>query len=526
MKTTLIIIITIFFHSHTALAINNYLQNTNVLVPDTVSLPLKGASHTDAITGSTWTRRSDLAEMNSGVNTDGMIVYSRFSPSNSNGEYLLVHGTNSTSCYVYRLSDNTMVASLKRDATHEIGEIAEIRWDYSGDYPNRVYFVYGMGFYSMDVITSNGSPTLIHNFATQFPSAAKIINDVEGDSSSNSRYWAWQVLAPYDGARYPRVAFITYDKQTDTILGTLNVGNVIPTQNAASWTSRLPDPNMVEISPDGQYMITHYSRSYTGSPTADFAGTYFDGAYAWKLDFSGVPVRVSASETHSGWGYLSDGTLVFVSQDSSTDHLQYCRPDGVGGAWPGNCEYFMDHAPYGYFGMHFAKMPASKPGWILMSTAEYLRAYSSNTAFSAGYKVTVNGHTYRASNSGTTGPSPPSWPTTRGQTVIDGGVTWQNWGLSWPSNQELMVELKPASQNPRIWRISPNYNDYAGNYRDESSSAISQDGNKIYVTNNWMDSATGHGEAFEIDITGWSESFQIPINNQKTAPYIKNVISN
>lgn len=503
MKNLKFLLILFFLMSATSgFGANNYLENTNVINPDAVSMPAKGGTHTDTTTGATFTRRSNISEM--GAAAHGMIVYSRYSPSNSNGQYLLVHGTNSTSCYVYRLSDNVMVADLKRDATHQIGELNEIRWDYTGAYPNRVYFVYGMSFYYMDVIVGNGAPTLIRNFSSDFPNGFKIINDVEGDSSSDSRYWAWQVLSPYTGQYYLRQNIFTYDKQTNAILGTLSIGDIVPTQNQSNWTTTMPFPNMVEISPDGTKVITHYARSYAGGPTADFPGTYFDGPHAWNLDFSGTPVRISASETHSGWGHLADGTQVFISQDNTTDKLQYCRTDGVGGPWPGNCEYFMDHASYGYFGVHFAKMPASKPGWALVSTSMwYWPNWTANNAYANNSYLVANGYIYRATTGGTSGASSPSWPTTIGQTVNDNGIVWQNWGHQWASNQLLMVELKPMAQSPRIWRVAPQYN-ISIDYRSEGSAAISQDGEKVYVTNNWMDVVAGHGEAYEIDISGWA----------------------
>jgi len=76
------------------------------------SIPRKGESRTDPVTGARLTRMSDRAEM--GTAKDGMIVYSRFSPTNTTEKYLLVHGTNSTSCYVYRTSDNIIVDGFKK----------------------------------------------------------------------------------------------------------------------------------------------------------------------------------------------------------------------------------------------------------------------------------------------------------------------------------------------------------------------------------------------------------------------------
>ena len=479
-------------------------QSSVELSTDKFPPPAKGYSYTDPTTGATWTRRSDVNELAS-VNTDSMIVYSRYTPTNSNRQYLLVHGTNSTSCYIYRLSDNTIIADLKRDSTHQIGELNEIRWDYSGNHPNRIYFVQGMCFYFMDVVNSNGSPTLIRDFSVDFPAGDRIKNDVEGDSSSDSRYWAWQVYGAYDGARFPRIAFFSYDILSNQILGILRPGAVSPVQNIDTWTSKLPQPNMVEISPDGNYFITHYSKSYAGSPTQDFDNTYFDGAFAWNLDFSGTPVQVSITETHSGWGYLADGSLVFVSQQNATDHLEYCRVDGTGGPYPDNCEYFMDHGALAYFGVHMARMPASTPGWILISTYDSIHqgGWQANTDYSAGDKVIVNGTIHRSDKTGTSGSSEPTWATIPGQSTVDGAISWRYWGKGWPANQLFMAELKPLQQNPRVWRISPMYNDYQGDYRDEASAAISLDGNAIYVTNNWMDPDEGHGEVYEIDITGW-----------------------
>lgn len=54
--------------------------------------------------------------------------------------------------------------------------------------------------------------------------------------------------------------------------------------------------------------------------------------------------------------------------------------------------------------------------------------WKASTSYKKGDTVTANGHVYTASNAGTSGVSPPAFPTSSGATVGDNGVTWQESG--------------------------------------------------------------------------------------------------
>jgi len=186
----------------------------------------------------------------------------------------------------------------------------------------------------------------------------------------------------------------------------------------------------------------------------------------------------------------------------------------------------MKHSKYGYFGHHYAKMPPSRPGWILISTYVKINytGWKAGTAYSRGDKIVINDKIYRT-NGGVSGYVEPVWPiSAQGQIIKDGSMTWTNWGLYWPSNQLLMVELKPLIKKPRVWRISPMYNDYTGNYRDEAPAAVSLNGDVIYVTNNWLNLTNPQREVYEINISGWFEHFKdMPSTVFTPAPKIKSI---
>lgn len=65
-------------------------------------------------------------------------------------------------------------------------------------------------------------------------------------------------------------------------------------------------------------------------------------------------------------------------------------------------------------------------GIIAPCTAATATDYASSTPYSIGDAVLPdNGYSYIATVDGTSGASPPTWPTTIGDTVVDGTVTWR-----------------------------------------------------------------------------------------------------
>jgi hypothetical protein len=421
------------------------------------------------------------------------IVYSRYTPSNTTGEFVLVHGDNSTSAWVYRVSDNSPVTILRFNpslgqSSRALGELNELRWDYSGQHPYRLYFVgnsigsvaqsgenIGMSFYYTDLDPASGqqsTPVLIHDFSKEFPAFSKgsIMNDVEGDSSTDSRYWAWQVMDTTRGAGYLPFAVFTYDMRANTVTAALQrscTGALVPCVSTSTPSVAAPylaRPNMVEMSPKGTRVVVDWDRVYTGNRDAD-KNTVSDGPKAFLPNFSD-PIRIGADATHSGWAWGANGQELFVSQNSRNDWIEAVD---ITSATTANCTVIADNSyacgtkivPYSVLdggtwstGMHFGKIyDPAKRGIVFMNTYD---------------------------------------------------KTYQAWG----KNQSLLVAVNDYTQTPsKIFRLGSTYNLYY-DYRSEGSGALDFAGNNLYTTGNWG-FTDGRGDAFRVQLpSGWYAATQ------------------
>lgn len=375
-------------------------QSTAMMPPDYgAGVPKDGESRVVAETGVTVTRKAS-----------GLIVYSRYSPFSCDNKLMLVHGENSTSCKVVAVGDGSVLLVLA-----SLGEVNELRWDAAD--PDLLYYVKDMGFYSLKVSTNKA--TLIRDFKADFPDGSYIANDVEGDCSLDSRYWAWQVKKISQTGSYPTLAIFTYDKQANAILGVLD---------AAKNGKALKKPNMVEITPDGKWVMIHWDRAYTGNYPED-AGTHRDGPHLYPLNLDITKaIWTCPDSTHSGYAKLPEGWGL-AYQNNRTDFIEWIL---LGKTYKEDGSNQIRIAQQGQFdkdwsmGWHIAKSPYP---YILVST----------------YSETNN---------------------------------------DWSDNQIYMYQVQ-ANATPL--RVCPSFSAYPGDdgYRNEAPAALSRDGSLMAWSNNW-----------------------------------------
>jgi hypothetical protein len=414
------------------------------------SAPVKGEPRIDPVTGARITRLTDSSELDG--TDDALIVYSRYSPENTSGKYFLAFGGNSTSSWLVERETGSVIAELSNIEGNDIGESHEVRWDLSGDFPDRLYYRNGMSFYRVDLVSAMNEGAgeinysfdheLLKDFSSLLPASSKIYNDVEGDSSNDSDHWAFMAVH-YDGATFVVDAFVHFQVSTGAthimkpadLAGT----NLDLEKDLASFSYR---PNMIEVSPLGTGVVIHMGRKWDdadyGGSAIDYIDTWFDGPHLWPLDFdhaSQAPIKISVGETHAGWSFDATGREMFVSQNNRTDKLDAIYVTGSDSGYANKLEV-ADHRDFGWSnGFHYGKMPVSKKGWAFINT------YSDT-----------------------------------GSSSHDS---------DWAADQFIMIKLDDEGSNPLIWRIAPNYNVYAGNYRDEAPAAINTQGNRVYATSNW-----------------------------------------
>ncbi len=324
----------------------NYVMGTSDYGQPTNPQPAQWESYVDPITNVTVRRITDIAKDIPGA-TGALIQYVRKTPLSSDGRYLLIYvtGAGSNPYYIVDLQNRTLRVAphiTGRPYANNAGYDAqpEYRWDYSGDHPTWIYYRDGMKFYRGDVTYPKGQPNhpdynvLLHDFKNEFPTGVIAFNDDEGDSSADSRYWVFMILPPYTPGYLP-LAFVVYDKETDTIVGTY---------------SNPPDrPNFVDMAPSGE-------RVYVAGNWKKMGGVSFNKDWT-------DPKQLVPGHAHSGWAFDKNGNEGFVQINSAgtSDWLKFTNVK--------TGEYFrvISQEDLGWGSHHFGRTysPEQK-GWIFL----------------------------------------------------------------------------------------------------------------------------------------------------------------
>ena len=300
-------------------------------------MPEVGKPYREPVFNTTVTRLTDVHNGSFPKRLKGLTnEYSRYDPVNADATLLLMRGTDG-SWYLYDLLNSLLKGSIfdKR------GDF-EPRWHATD--PDLLFFVMGSGFYQYSV--QRGVKTLIHDFRTTYPEAS-FIRSGKGESSRDSRYWAFMVIK-YDnhkpaGQRRKLLDLVTFDAKEKRVVGSYR-------RASRKMPSRVPRTVTVSIS--GRYALVEYIPEI------------------WIYDLQwGDERRLPGKFGHGDLALDGRRRDVFVAQEIGTDHIAMVdlatldktnvmdipfRSPRLGGV--------------SYPGFHVSGNNLETPGWVLVST--------------------------------------------------------------------------------------------------------------------------------------------------------------
>ena len=305
-----------------------------VLQPPVMAEPAARTAFTDPVFGACVTRVTDRAHDLLGGDTSAGLKneYSRVQSYNADESRLLIRGIDA-SWYVYDAQTLLVIRRLPFDGS------VDPRWD--GSNPYYLYFHDGTRFLRCDV--RGGDPTLVRDFATDFPGAAFVWTRWEGSPSADGRWWGF--MAQDADARI--LAFLIYDLQTNTITARRDFTN-------------FPGADSVTLSPSGNHFLVQVDDYCATGQLGTDAHPCGLMVYDRNLQNGRGLLRVVG---HSDLAYDAQGREVMVYQDNDTDSIAMVDlgTGQITALWPID----FSHTP---IGLHFSGRAFQRPGWALVST--------------------------------------------------------------------------------------------------------------------------------------------------------------
>lgn len=289
-----------------------------------------GKSFPDPTFGTEISRITDIRRRQPRSRASGISnEYSRFDPINADGSLLILRATNAR-WFLYNTSTLKPVRKLS------MGGDIEPRWH--GTNSNVLYYRTGTRFYKY--LINKRKSRLIYDFSKDYPKATRASGIHEGDSSSDSRFWAF-AISYYDKSEKKNVYidWVTFDAEKKKIIASYRekTGNSVTPANTIS------------VSPSGKYVVIERRQTSV-----------------CRIDWSNCKA-LPGRHGHGDLALSYEGKDVFVSQDINSDFITMIHLDTGMEQGIMRLKFRCELSPYSY-GIHISGNNIKKPGWVLVST--------------------------------------------------------------------------------------------------------------------------------------------------------------
>lgn len=308
-----------------------------------VAVPTKGVPFADPVYGTCVVRVSDAAA--EGVPSFARVDYSRRGAFNANDSLILVYAYDGT----WHIYDAGTLQYIKQ--VPGPGGDAEPQWHPTD--PDTLYYLPNNGGLTISKVNvRTGAMSVVANFVGRlpWPNAARVWTESEGSPSADGRYWGFLV----QDSSFNFLGMMTYDLQTDTILGTTDG---IPGFDTAYA------PNNVTMSPSGRYIVAQYAIG-----DRPVGANQPGGPIAFTPDFRGYRhLRPNGKTAHTDVAIGASSHDVFVGDDEgdAPDSGNLYMVDLDTGATTNLFSFWA--TPSSYFAGHISGKAFRRPGWVVVS---------------------------------------------------------------------------------------------------------------------------------------------------------------
>lgn len=300
----------------------------NIPEPPAAGTPYKEANFKTDIT-----RITDIKHGNPLAKAKGMTnEYARMDPVNADSSLLLLHSSNGK-WFLYDLKTLKLKERILDQGRREP------RWHATD--PNILFYTKDRKFYKYHV--NSKKKEVLYDAKKDYPNVSELTAKGEGDSSSDSRFWAFMAVH-YDKAEKKNrtLDWIVFDAEKRQVVSRYSD---IPGNQATG-------ANTATVSMSGQYVLVETN------PTQVFNRDWTNGR------------QLRGRYGHGDLALSKDGRDVFVAQNTKNDHITMVYLDTLEEVKV----MYIPFKPPGteggvtYKGFHISGNSLDTPGWVLVST--------------------------------------------------------------------------------------------------------------------------------------------------------------